>query len=462
VEVSKTGGVFTILAYMGMLAVLTMELVAFLRPAYTTTMMLDRMDGDQLQINFDVDMHDIDCRNLHVAVFAQGNEERLSSQDFWLRPINQEGKLGSAMRPNTLPEDEEDVHQKQMLTLKKEDGAEELDSDWDSSHDGFNHGNFEHVVQAHDYTFINFFAGWCSHCKNFAPMWAKIAEQVNAKKDGTGGMLFKDKYGVERSVRMLKMNCVDFKFLCMQKGIDAFPTLRLYKSDGTLSVYQGRRTETSIMDFITQRIAADAGWADHHKHFDRGCNAKGRLLVPRVPGRLELMAGTAGDQNLDPKFANISHLVKHLSFSDPADGRYHRKWWSGLPKEVAPFISPLDDTQFVLPALHQTYEHDLKVVSTVSARGQTVYQFSHQKRVARIDRDSIPQARFHYDIEPFSIWIRYEGREWYDFLTSLLALTGGTFVVMRLMSRASLATVMSLQRLAKVASGNLKNELALG
>ena len=34
--------------------------------------------------------------------------------------------------------------------------------------------------------------------------------------------------------------------------------------------------------------------------FERGCNARGRLQVPRVPGHLELMAG-GGDQTLNPR-----------------------------------------------------------------------------------------------------------------------------------------------------------------
>ncbi len=31
---------------------------------------------------------------------------------------------------------------------KSQDGAAELDADWDSSHDGFKHQSFEHVIQA--------------------------------------------------------------------------------------------------------------------------------------------------------------------------------------------------------------------------------------------------------------------------------------------------------------------------
>lgn len=56
--------------------------------------------------------------------------------------------------------------------------VQELDADWSSSHDGFRHKSFEHVIQGHDFTFINFFAGWCSHCQKFAPEWERLAEKV--------------------------------------------------------------------------------------------------------------------------------------------------------------------------------------------------------------------------------------------------------------------------------------------
>lgn len=455
VETSRTGGVFTLVAYGVMLAAFVMELASFLSPSYSTRMMLDRLDGDKLQINFDIDLYNLECRNLHVAVFAQGSEERLSTQDFWLRPIDKNGMLGHAVRPGEPPVDGEEDHRKVMEQLARKDGAAELDADWDSSHDGFKHQSFEHVIQGHDFTFINFFAGWCSHCQHFAPQWNNIAQKINGAGDQKP-MEFMDSTRKIRTVRMIKMNCVDFKQLCMTAGIDAFPTLRLYKSDGKMIVFNARRTEEAITDFVRSKVSEDRGFSHDHIAFETGCNAKGRLEVPRVPGRLELRAG-AGDQNLVASMANVSHLVKHLSFSDPEDGRYHRKNWASLPREVTGFLNPMDGQMFISREFHQTWIHDLKVVSTVSAKGRTVYQVQHQKRLAKVPVDEIPQAKFHFDIEPFSIYIEYESKRWYDFCTSVLAITGGCFMVMRLLSRLSVSTLTALQRLLKGASGSVRS-----
>merc|ERR1719411_1035650 len=77
--------------------------------------------------------------------------------------------------------DEVREHERIADELKKEDGEKELDADWDSSHDGFRHKSFEHVIQFHDFTLINFFAGWCIHCQRFAPQWREMATHIQEK-----------------------------------------------------------------------------------------------------------------------------------------------------------------------------------------------------------------------------------------------------------------------------------------
>lgn len=452
VVTTQTGGAFTLASYALMLILFVSELASFMSVQYTTLLMLDRRDGDTLQINFDVDLFDIECRNLRVSVFAQASEESVStwSQDFWLRPVDAKGRVyGMATKPQErtpYEEEGETAHKKAMAKLVKEDGKQELDSDWASSHDGFHHSSFDHVIGAHDFTMINFFAGWCSHCQKFAPLWDRIAQRVNGN-DTAPAQEFKDRDDQTRTVRLIKMNCVDFKQLCHERGIDAYPSIRLYKGDGSFNVFDGRRDEAEIIRWIERTVKMKSyGWADNHEAFERGCNAKGRLMVPRVPGRLEFTAG-GGDQNLNTRMTNVSHLVKHLSFSDPEDGKIHRKSWSHLPREVVTHLSPLDGQSFVTRNFHEAWVHDLKVVSTVSTNGKTAYQIGHQKRLSRLSEDVVPQTMFHFDIEPFSIWVTRDEKKWYDLSTSLLAVIGGAFVVMRLMSRAAVAA-LSLRALA--------------
>lgn len=448
VEASQVGGVYTLIAYVGMFICFLAEIKSFLTADIHTAMYLDARNADLLQINFDVDLYDIECRNLKLVVYTEGwqsNQEPLSlvASDFWLRSIDSKGRpFGMAFKPS----DEEDTgksgkaHEDQMREVIKEDGKSEIDSDWASSHDGFKHKSFDHVIEGHDFTLINFFAEWCSHCRQFAPTWDMIARKVHGEESGSPQM-FADRDGANRGVRMIRMNCVDFKSLCQEKGIDAYPTIRLYKADGTFSVFEGKRDEADIIRWLERTIKMKSyGWATDHEAFERGCNAKGRFQVPRVPGHLELMAG-GGDQNLNPRMTNVSHKLNHLSFSDPEDGKFHRKSWTGLPSNVLDHLCPLDGTSWATRNYHEAYVHDIKVVNTVGMRGQSAYQFSHTPRLSRLPEDVVPQAQFHFDIEPFSIQIKQYDKKWYDFCTSTLALLGGLFVVMRVLSQASRSAV---------------------
>lgn len=443
VEVSATGGVLTLATYIIMVVVCICEVGSFMQSGFVTNPVLDERENDALQINFDVDMYDIECRNLRVVVYDEITKEAISalSQDFWLRSVDAKGRTyGMAQKPTELLDDPEDRHQKVMETVQKKDGQQELDSDWSDSHDGFKHKSFEHVIQAHDFTMINFFAGWCGHCRKFAPLWMQMAARVHGDPDEQGqqrtAMKFPDRDGRLRNVRLIKLNCVDFEGVCRQAGIDAYPTIRLYKGDGSFSVFEGRRNEEELIRWLERTVKLKSyGWGSDHEAFERGCNAKGRLQVPRVPGRLELTAGS-GDQALNAKMTNVSHMVKHLSFSDPGDGRYHRKSWSTLPSEMLKFVTPLDGIKFVTQNFHETWIHDLKVLGTITTRGETAYQFSEFRRLSNVPVNEIPQARFHFDIEPFAIQIKRESKKWYDFATSLLAILGGVFVVMRLTSVA--------------------------
>merc|ERR1719281_468393 len=67
-------------------------------------------------------------------------------------------------------------------SFTKEELAE-LDADWSSSSDQFKHDSFQSVVDAHDFTFVNFYADWCPHCRQFAPMWTSFEERVNKGDD---------------------------------------------------------------------------------------------------------------------------------------------------------------------------------------------------------------------------------------------------------------------------------------
>eukprot|EP00747_Dinoflagellata_sp_TGD_P182178 gnl/TRDRNA2_/TRDRNA2_36302_c0_seq1.p1 gnl/TRDRNA2_/TRDRNA2_36302_c0~~gnl/TRDRNA2_/TRDRNA2_36302_c0_seq1.p1 ORF type:complete len:493 (+),score=85.71 gnl/TRDRNA2_/TRDRNA2_36302_c0_seq1:118-1596(+) len=450
VESTRTGGIYTVLAYLLMLVVFVFELKGFMTYTVSSQLSLDHADSNLLQINFEVDLHDLECSSLKVVVFDQFGEERLDqiSRDFTLQPLDGERKqIGTSRRVVGLEESDEDIqHQKLMRELEQADGKAELDADWATSHDGFHHQSFDHVVKFHDLTLINFFAGWCSHCQRFAPTWAQLAQEVNGDAaNGTAPMKFPDIEGKLREVRVLKVNCVDFEKECRKQGIEAYPSIRLYKSDMNFVVFQGPRDVKSLKMWIEYSVKVDTYFVNHHMHLATGCSVRGHIQVPRAPGHLELMA-KSDQQTLDPRMTNVSHSIRHLSFSDPDDGRYHRVAWNGLLHNQLDHVSPLDGNKFITSAVHQAYQHHLQVVSCVSLKGYKTYFFKNYVHLHKFKEEEVPQARFYFELEPFSIWTSKDGKPWYDFGTATMAMLGGVFVVMRLASRGTLAAHSAIAR----------------
>merc|ERR1712194_382190 len=178
----------------------------------------------------------------------------------------------------------------------------------------------------------------------------------------------------------------------------------------------------------------------------------GSLDVPRQPGHLELTVG-GGDQDLNSRMTNVSHLVKHFSFSEPDEGKRYQKIWNGFPKDVVEYFSPIALKDFVTTDFHQAWIHDMQVVRTVNTNEKVAYQISHQKRLVKLDEDDIPQLQFHYDIEPYSVLIKRDPKKWYDFITTVMAMLGGSFVVMRLATTISLGVSSAATPRSKSGAG---------
>jgi len=431
------GGICTISVYTLLFLVLVLEMWSYLIPRdFETRISLDENSDSLLQLNVDITMHKIDCRNLRLVVKDSFGDEPLNTltNDFSYRPVSSTGaQAGAAYRERSRDEldKKKDTHEAGAMA--------ELDADWDSSHDGFKHSSFKEVVQAHDFIFVNFFATWCPHCRHFAPAWAEIADQLNKKK-------WTDADGKEHKVLLLKVNCVDFENVCFEEGVDAYPTLMLYKNDGTKQEFEDRRMLETIEDFIQKKV--------HNAHFalkeegEKGCNIRGRLLVPRVPGRFAMEAGgTTAEQGLQPSMANVSHTISHLSFSDPEDGLNHRRRWRKLPKWVSEYLNPMDGKSYTISTMKKTLHHYVKIVSTQTANKAQFYQFLPSHREGNVAENEVPEMRIIYDLEPMMVHLNTGRKAWYDFLSSLFGIVGGIYV-----------TVEAMVGLSRIASGKLSRD----
>lgn len=430
-----SGGAFTAVAYASLLILLVAELGAFLRTSHQTNVIMDQNSDSLVQLNFDFTMFDLPCKYLKIAVFDKFGEERMGvTNEFHYIPIDHAGRQNGASSLSSMAysKDEVEVLEEIDALAVSDEEQKELDADWSSTDDHFKHHSLSAAVTFHDFTLVNFFAEWCIHCRNFHPKWEEAAAKVSEQ------MRFAAAEGGEVTVKFMKVNCVAFGPVCQEAKVPAFPTVRLYKRDGTFSIFQGQRTTDGIVDFLTSSVRdSHIRVAHHHDMFSQGCQVQGSLQVPRVPGHFHLQAEAHGDQSVNPVLTNVSHKVNHLSFGE----KDAKSWasWQRVPETFVSHLSPLDGKVFAVGHFHEAPQHYLKVVSThVQGQDRILYQMTHSDRVRRLPKDTqkAPQARFSYDFSPMSVVVKENSKRWYEFLTSLFAILGGTYTIVELTSGA--------------------------
>lgn len=93
-----------------------------------------------------------------------------------------------------------------------------------------------HQPQPHDPSgrrLVFFYANWCGHCKNMKPEWEKL-------KNKYSGQYQLQEFEADENPEVMKQN-----------QIEGFPTVKLFKEDGSVHEYQGDRTAESLEKFLT-------------------------------------------------------------------------------------------------------------------------------------------------------------------------------------------------------------------
>eukprot|EP00494_Astrolonche_serrata_P029900 UN30167 len=182
------------------------ELFAYLTPKTTTQIHMDMHQRELIEIHFDITMHKLPCNAADVMVWDTFRETPLPIQSKALTKVNLD-HVG----------EEEGVHEDDAnILVHHEEEHPELDQDWDHTSEQFKRMHFQDVIRYHDFTFINFYAEWCVHCRKFAPIW-KETEAITDKKK------YKDADGNIVIAKLLRINCVDFPNTCRDAGIRWYP-----------------------------------------------------------------------------------------------------------------------------------------------------------------------------------------------------------------------------------------------
>jgi thiol-disulfide isomerase/thioredoxin len=124
--------------------------------------------------------------------------------------------------------------------------------------------SFKAAKADYTYVFVDFYASWCSHCRQLAPTWETLAETMTeaamVKVDEKFEHLeeghdytqeeYQDALKVEIPVMVAKIDCVVHSDLCFQNGIGAYPTLRLYVEGIAAADYHGDRTVLEMVHWL--------------------------------------------------------------------------------------------------------------------------------------------------------------------------------------------------------------------
>lgn len=421
-EASILGVIMTIGAAVVVLVLFVCEASAFMTSKPSTYIVIDSNQDISLRINFDVTMLDIACDHVTVGVWdAFGVDKMNVTRNVLKQRVDHKGSRTG--HPYTEDEIAELEYGSTSFT---QDELSELDSDWGSSSDHFKHDDFQAVVNAHDFTMVNFYADWCPHCRRLGPTWTLFEDKVNKGQD-----VMNDADGIAANVRVLKINCVDFEETCQQQKVSGFPTIRLYRrgaKEGAFTEFEGHRELDMFSAWLKSQVATKHTHvgAKYHEMFTEGCRISGHIEASRVPGTVHFQAMHTTDRTLNLAFTNVSHTVHHFSF-----GEAPRRSIYALPAEYKRHVNPMDGKTFAVDKFHKAPNHFIKVVHTrFEGSGIRSYQQTHQSSVRTLQRNTIPQAKFSYDLAPVEVVVTKGERRWYDFATQLLAITGGSFSVM--------------------------------
>jgi len=439
------GAYLTIMAYTIMALLFFMEFHAYLSTSASRTVELDSHYAQHIWIDFDVVMHELPCKYTRVVVRDVVGQQELDILDQRITKERTDIRSGNFKGIHTERDDKGAAKDERMPNngdgrhAHTADGGwvhPELEADWITTSDEFKHTDFDQVVKYHDFTFINFYAEWCIHCRRFAPTWIETEKQTDA-------MALRDKRGKEVVSKLLRINCVAFQDVCARVGIRAYPTVRMYKRDGTFSVYHGERKKEPLLAFFTSFIesaeipeSTASEVVRHHSSIEEGCRVHGELKVRRVPGYFLLEADSTLD-SLEPSMTNVSHRVNHLWFIDDRQALkdYVTTTARHVTSDVLANVQPMKQTEFASYKAHMAPQHYLNVIPTVFDDKVVVYQATVQSHIADVKVTDVPQARFSYQFSPMTIKISTQGRPFYDFLTSVFAIVGGTYTFVSLVDR---------------------------
>lgn len=425
-EATALGAFMSICALIIMALLFFAESFAFLKTTVSTGIVVDMNKEPHLALNFNLTFFDLECDYLSVDLWdVLGTNRQNVTKNVVKWTVDSHGNRGTFAGRNR--------EMQEVVDEEHEETLEELHADGVYATD-LNIGNYKKYMENHKLVFVDFYASWCIWCQRLHPTWEKLAQKA---------------YDDKLKVKVVKVDCVKEQQLCREMNVRAFPTLRWYEEFKPILDYRMDRTVNALVEFSKRKIELYEKKHSNPKVHERmtkvrqpdhnGCEVSGTLMVNRVPGNFHIEAKSKS-HNINAAMANLTHRVNHLSFGTPISKmeRNFKRILKQVPENLRKF-NILDGKTYPIELNHQAHHHYIKVVSTHFDSDNSIppmYQFLEQSQVVHYQDFNVPEARFSYDMSPMSVTVKKEGRRWYDYLTSICAIIGGTFTTLGLIDAA--------------------------
>lgn len=470
VEGSKEGGIVSWLTICIIIYLFYRETTDFFTTKLTSNLSLDkrRTEEDQIKVIFNITMMDLKCDYIEVDVVSVLGNNQNASRFVKKTPLDANGVLNTMAARNML---QNDIDDKLLHDVAVTRSIEELHENGEDVI-RLDSKTFQYAISENNLVFVDFYASWCSHCRVLAPTWevlAKVMYDANEESVEEGG----DEYGEQEfrlaetldvPVAIAKVDCVEESDLCREYDVRAYPTLRLFANgepfDG--GEYQGHRTILDMVQYLKiaeeklgkeKKLSSETlsealekhldlkspleeqHWAEAFKRIQKhyhdnswnpdehpGCQLSGSLLLNRVPGHFYIQAYSPA-HDLAPHLTNCSHEIHSLSFVPTNTD--HSKKLAPIPRNFYQSTTPMNGNMYVTQNLHEAYHHYIKLIST---NGNS-FQVLQSSQLISYQEDNTPEAKFIIDLSPIALSYEKKSVKWYDYITSLMAIIGGTFTV---------------------------------
>ena len=204
-------------------------------------------------------MMDLRCDYATIDVVSVLGTQQNVTQHVQKYPIDQYGVRQRYQQRNLKQ------HDVQQFDATVEETIEDLHADGEDAI-SLDETTLEVALEANTYVFVDFFANWCSHCRDLAPTWETLAEVMyevaedkveknldkhNLKHDYTDAD-YDAAVAVELPVFIGKVDCVEHPALCQDYMIRAYPTLKMFVDGEEVGDYRGHRTVVEMAHFIEE------------------------------------------------------------------------------------------------------------------------------------------------------------------------------------------------------------------